>query len=79
LEILGYWKSSYWGRSASFPQAVLGKNGPKAEWKAGVVPILFVEDFLNRNLALGAKAGHSLWGYRDAAAYNASVYLLYFP
>jgi hypothetical protein len=43
------------------------------------VPNLFLEDFLNGNVAVGLKAGHGLWGYRDAATYNASVYLLYFP
>lgn len=79
MEGLGYWKSSYWGRSAGFGESVLGQSGPKAQWGAGFVPNLFVEDFLNGNVAVGFKAGHGLWGYRDAATYNASVYLLYFP
>jgi hypothetical protein len=82
LEGLGYWKSSYWGRSATFGESVLGVTddaGPKPEWGAGLVPNLFVEHFLNGNVALGLKAGHGLWGYRDAATYNASLYLLYFP
>lgn len=79
MEGLGYWKSSYWGRSASFGQSVLGQSGPKAQWGAGFVPNLFVEDFLNGNVAVGLKAGIGLWGYRDAATYNASIYLLYFP
>ncbi|MDB5050876.1 MAG: hypothetical protein JWO30_3947 [Fibrobacteres bacterium] len=79
LEGLGYWKSSYWARSASLGQSLLGRDGPKPQWNAGLVPNLFVEDFLSAGLALGFKAGHSLWGYRDAAAYNASAYLLWFP
>jgi hypothetical protein len=79
LEGQGYWKSSYWGRSASFSQSILGRKGPRAEWKAGFVPDLFAERFVSQGLALGLKAGHSLWGYRDAASYNASAYLLWFP
>ncbi|MEO6095176.1 MAG: hypothetical protein ABIW76_05690 [Fibrobacteria bacterium] len=85
LEGLAYWKSSYWGRSATFGESVLGLSGsagtkpPKPQWGAGLVPNLFVEYFLNGNVALGLKAGHGLWGYRDAATYNGSVYLLYFP
>lgn len=79
LEAQGYWKSSYWDHSASFSQAVLGAGGRKAQWGAGLVPDLFGEAYLRSDLALGAKAGHSLWGYRDAASFNASVYLLYFP
>lgn len=79
LEGQGYWKASYWGRSASFSQAVLGAGGRKAQWGAGLVPDLFAEAYLRPALALGAKAGHSLWGYRDAASLNASLYLLYFP
>lgn len=79
LEGLGYWKSSYWGRSATFGESVLGADGPRAEWGAGFVPNLFVEHFLDGNVAIGLKAGHGVWGYRDAATYNASVYLLYFP
>ncbi|MEO7423674.1 MAG: hypothetical protein ABI036_00715 [Fibrobacteria bacterium] len=82
LEGLGYWKSSYWGRSAGFGESVLGitdSASPKPQWGAGLVAGMFVEHFLNGNLALGLKAGHGIWGYRDAATYNASVYLLYFP
>ena len=79
IEFLGYWKSTYWGRSASFSQSVLGKDGPRAQWNAGLVPSAFLEEYFSRNIALGVKAGHSLWGYRDAVSYNASVYLLYFP
>jgi hypothetical protein len=82
LEGLGHWKSSYWGRSATFGESVLGVtdgSSPKPQWGAGLVPNLFVEHFLNGNVALGLKAGHGFWGYRDAASYNASVYLLYFP
>lgn len=79
VEALGYWKSNYWGRSANFSQAVFGRAGAKAEWKAGVVPNLFVEDFLTPNFAVGGKAGYSLWGYKDASSYNASIYILYFP
>lgn len=79
IEFLGYWKSSYWGRSADFGQSVLGRDGPRAQWNAGLVSSVFFEEYLNRNIAVGVKGGHSLWGYRDAVSYNASAYLLYFP
>lgn len=79
LEFLGHWKSSYWSRPAGFGQSVLGRAGPPAQWNAGLVPCLFGEEYLTSHLALGLKAGHSLWGYRDAVSYNASAYLLWFP
>lgn len=79
LEGLGYWKSQFWGRSATLGQSVFGGGGPKAQWNAGLVPVLFGEWFVRPGFALGLKAGHSLWGYNDAASYNASAYLLYFP
>jgi hypothetical protein len=79
LEVLGSWKSSYWGRSANFSQSVFGKPGARAEWKATVVPCLFGEYFLTPNLALGGKGGYGVWGYHDGATYNGSVYVLYFP
>lgn len=79
LETQAWWKSSYWGRSASFGESVLGRAGPAADRNAGVVPDLYAEAYLSDRVALGAKAGHSLWGYRDAASYNASLYLLWFP
>lgn len=79
LEVLGSWKSSYWGRSADFSQSVFGKPGAKAEWKASVVPCLFGEYFLTPNLALGGKGGYGVWGYHDGATYNGSVYVLFFP
>jgi hypothetical protein len=78
LEGLGYWKSSYWGRSATFGEAVLGDDGPKAQWGAGLAAGLFGEVYFTQRLALGLKAGHSLWGYRDAVSYNSSAYLLWF-
>lgn len=87
-EGLVYWKSAYWSKSATFAQAVLGAktgvNGPKAYWNAGVVPTFFGEYYGDKKLwggqwAFGVKGGHSLWGYRDAASYNASVYWLFFP
>jgi hypothetical protein len=79
LEVLGSWKSSYWKSSANISQSVFGRPGVKAEWKAAMVPCLFWERFLTPNLAAGGKAGHGLWGYKDGASYNASVYILYFP
>jgi hypothetical protein len=79
LEGIGYWKSSYWGRSATLNQSLFGGNGPKAQWNAGLVPILFGEWFARPGFAYGLKAGHSLWGYRDAASYTASAYMLIFP
>lgn len=79
IEFLGYWKSTYWGRSATFGQAVLGRDGPEAKWNAGLVPSVFFEEYLDRRFAVGIKGGHSVWGYRDAVSYNASLYLLYFP
>lgn len=79
MEGLGYWKSTYWGRSASLNQSLFGGQGPKAQWNAGLVPMLFGEWFARPGFALGLKAGHSLWGYRDAASYTGSGYILYFP
>jgi hypothetical protein len=79
MECLGHWKASFWSRSATFPEAVLGQGNRRPDWQAGLVPIAFGEYFLRPRLALGLKAGHSLWGYRDALSYNGSVYLLYFP
>lgn len=79
IEGLGYWKSSYWGRSATLNQSLFGGKGPKAQWNAGLVPILFGEWYAKPEFALGLKAGHSLWGYNDAASYTVSAYMLYFP
>lgn len=75
VEISGHWKSQHWGRSVPLKEVF----GGDADWNAGAVATAFAEVFVLPGTALGAKAGHSLWGYRDAAAYNLSVYLLYFP
>lgn len=75
VEISGHWKSQHWGRS----RALRRTFGADADWSAGSVATFFMEHYLRAGLALGLKAGHSLWGYRDASSYNASLYLLYFP
>jgi hypothetical protein len=53
--------------------------GRDADWSAGAVATLFLEHYLRPRLAVGAKAGHSLWGYHGDASYNATLYLLHFP
>lgn len=75
VEFSGHWKSQHWGRSVALREAF----GGDADWGAGAAATAFVESFLTPGTAIGAKAGHSLWGYHDGASYNASVYLLYFP
>jgi hypothetical protein len=75
VEVSGHWKSQHWGRSVALRRAF----GADADWNAGMVATPFLEAFLLPGTAVGAKAGHSLWGYRDASSYNGSVYLLYFP
>lgn len=78
-ELSGDWKSEYWGKSAGFTQSVLEGGAASATWSAGAVGTLFGEVFLNPRLALGAKAGHSLWGYHGGLSAHGSLYLLYFP
>lgn len=75
VEFSGHWKSQHWGKGVDLREAF----GEDADWSAGAVATLFLETYLRPGLALGAKAGHSLWGYHDHASYNATVYLLYFP
>jgi hypothetical protein len=75
VEVSGHWKSQHWGKSVPLGDAF----GRKADWGAGAVGTAFVERYVMPGMAVGAKAGHSLWGYHDAVAYHASLYLLYFP
>lgn len=75
MEISGHWKSQHWGRSVELRRAFAAD----ADWSAGAVATGFLEAYVRPGVAMGAKLGHSLWGYRDAASYNATVYLLYFP
>lgn len=75
LELSGHWKSQHWGRGVDLQEAF----ARDADWSAGAVATLFLERYLSSRLALGAKAGHSLWGYHGDASYNATLYLLYFP
>lgn len=75
IEFSGHWKSQHWGKSVALRKAF----GADADWSAGAVATAFCEWFLRPGTAVGLKAGHSLWGYRDATSYNASLYLLYFP
>lgn len=79
LETAGFLKSQYWGRPASLAQVLLGRKASAAQWSAGAAATLFLERYMSAGTALGIKAGHSLWGYRDAASFNATLYLLYFP
>lgn len=74
-ELSGHWKSQHWGKSVPLG----GIFGRDADWGAGVMGTALVERYVLPGLAVGAKAGHSLWGYHDAVAYHASLYLLYFP
>jgi hypothetical protein len=75
VEVSGHWKSQHWGKSVPLGDVF----GRKADWGAGAVGTVFVERYVLPGLAAGAKAGHSLWGYHDAAAYHGSLYLLWFP
>lgn len=75
VEFSGHWKSQHWGKAVEIRKAFAAD----ADWSAGAVATGFLEWFVTPGTALGAKLGHSLWGYRDASSYNATVYLLYFP
>jgi hypothetical protein len=75
VEFSGHWKSQHWGKGVELQEAF----GRDADWSAGGVATLFLENYLRPGLAVGAKAGHSLWGYHGDASYNATLYLLYFP
>lgn len=74
-EFSGHWKSQHWGKGVDLKDAF----GRDADWGAGGVGTLFLEHYFRPGLAVGAKAGHSLWGYHGDASYHASLYLLYFP
>lgn len=74
-EISGHWKSQHWGRSVEISEVF----NQDADWSAGAALTAFAEVFLLPGTAVGMKAGHSLWGYHDAASYNLSLYLLWFP
>lgn len=75
VELSGHWKSQHWGKAVAWREAF----GGDADWSAGAVATLFLEAYLRPGMALGGKAGHSVWGYHDAASYHATLYLLYFP
>ncbi len=75
VEFSGHWKSQHWGRSVDLRDAF----DADADWGAGAVATGFLEAYVLPGTAVGMKIGHSLWGYHDAASYNASLYLLYFP
>jgi hypothetical protein len=75
VELSGHWKSQHWGKAVDLSRTF----GADADWSAGAVATVFAEHYLRPGLALGLKAGHSLWGYRDDSSYNGSLYLLYFP
>lgn len=75
VELSGHWKSQHWGKAVEIRRAF----DAEADWSAGMVATLFLEWFVTPGTAVGGKAGHSLWGYRDASSYHATAYLLYFP
>ncbi len=78
LYFSGSYKSYLWKEGAPLSR-FLGSSEGRANRNAGLVPGIAWETRLSPRIWVGAKGGHSLWGYRDKASYHASVFLNYYP